>query len=277
MGRIVSAPHRRDAGGVAPRVIVVRAAGQQLPRLPTGVVVVEDARANRGPSRGCSPACAPWSVPTTPPSCVRDRHAAAPPALRGVSPRCFGPDDDAASRRSAGCAILAGVYRARLTPGVAARLAAGRLSLMGLLDDCGARSLDEAALLDPDLAAADPRLESLFNVNTPGDLAVAAGRRIGPGGRRRPGSPRRRRRPRAARPAPSRPRARSPRESPGRPAASARRDPRRSARARRGRGGWRSRRRAAPTSTNRRPPPGGVGPTGGRPRPPRPGCRAGPG
>ena len=49
--------------------------------------------------------------------------------------------------------------------------------MMGLLDDCGARTPDEAALLaDPGLAAADPGLESLVNLNTLGDLAALSGR-----------------------------------------------------------------------------------------------------
>ncbi len=47
-------------------------------------------------------------------------------------------------------------------------------SLTGLIDACAARRLDAALLLaDPALAAADPRLDSLLNVNTPEDLSAA--------------------------------------------------------------------------------------------------------
>ncbi|MCW2631505.1 MAG: molybdopterin-guanine dinucleotide biosynthesis protein A-like protein, partial [Pseudonocardia sp.] len=58
---------------------------------------------------------------------------------------------------------------------LAERVAAGQLRLAALLDGpVAVLRLDEAALLsDPALAAADPTLESVVNVNTPQDYAAA--------------------------------------------------------------------------------------------------------
>lgn len=161
---------------VAPRVVVARAAGQELPPLPPGVLVVDDVHPDRGPLEGLLAGLRALERPDDVAFvCATDMPLLDPRFVRRVT-ALLRPDDDAAVPEVAGCRHpLAGVYRARLAPRIAALLDAGRLSLMGLLDDCGARSLDAATLLaDPDLAAADPHLESLVNLNTPGDLAAVA-------------------------------------------------------------------------------------------------------
>ena len=157
---------------VAPRVVVVRAAGQALPHLPPGVEIVNDARPGRGPLEGLLAGLRVLEEPDEAAFvCATDMPLLQPRFVARVA-ALLRPDDDAAVPEVAGRRHpLAGVYRARLAPRIAARLDAGLLSLMGLLDACGARSLDAARLLaDAALAAEDPRLESLVNLNTPGQL-----------------------------------------------------------------------------------------------------------
>ena len=69
---------------------------------------------------------------------------------------------------------LAASYSVALAP-VAAKLVAGeRLRPAFLFEECEVERLDETALLaDPVLAALDPGLESVVNVNEPGDYQAA--------------------------------------------------------------------------------------------------------
>jgi len=159
-------------GRVAPRIVVVRAAGQELPPLPPAVLVVDDAHPDRGPLEGLLAGLRVLEGPDdTAFVCATDMPLLHPRFVARVA-ALLRPDDDAAVPEVAGGRHpLAGVYRARLAPRIAARLDVGLLSLMGLLDACGARSLDAATLLaDAALARDDPRLESLVNLNTPDQL-----------------------------------------------------------------------------------------------------------
>ena len=162
-------------GGVARRVIVVRAAGQELPPLPPAVAVVEDARPGRGPLEGLLAGLRALDHPDEAAFvCATDMPRLHPRlAVRVV--RLLEPGGDAAVPSFEGrLHPLAGAYRARLADLAAARLDAGRGSLVGLLEACGARVLEPSLLLaDPELAAADPALESLTNLNTPEELARA--------------------------------------------------------------------------------------------------------
>jgi molybdopterin-guanine dinucleotide biosynthesis protein A len=162
-------------GGVARRVVVVRAAGQGLPALPPGVTVVEDARPDRGPLEGLRAGLRALAHPDEAAFvCATDMPLLHPLlAVRVVD--LLPPERDAAVPWVGGrWHPLAGAYRARLAGTAAARLEAGRGSLTGLLEACGALPLDAPALLaDPALAAADPGLESLVNLNTPAELAAA--------------------------------------------------------------------------------------------------------
>ncbi|HXV93603.1 MAG TPA: hypothetical protein VD813_09925, partial [Pseudonocardia sp.] len=72
---------------------------------------------------------------------------------------------------------LAAAYRMTLLPAAERLLAADRLRPAHLLAECRVLQLDESALLaDPDLAVADPELDSVLNVNDPDGYAAARAR-----------------------------------------------------------------------------------------------------
>ncbi len=136
------------------------------------VEIVDDARPGRGPLEGLLAGLRVLERRDDAAFvCATDMPLLHPRLVARVA-ALLRPHDDAAVPEVAGRRHpLAGVYRARLAPRIAARLDAGLLSLMGLLDACGARSLDAATLLaDAVLARDDPRLESLVNLNTPDQL-----------------------------------------------------------------------------------------------------------
>jgi molybdopterin-guanine dinucleotide biosynthesis protein A len=69
---------------------------------------------------------------------------------------------------------LAAAYRVILAPLVTELVAAGELRPAFLFRRCATLRLDDAALLtDPALAAADPALDSVVNVNSPDDYRTA--------------------------------------------------------------------------------------------------------
>jgi molybdopterin-guanine dinucleotide biosynthesis protein A len=166
------------ARGVDGPVVVVRAPGQALPALPANVEVVEDAREGRGPLQGLAAGLA----------AVEDRVAVAyvsstdAPLLHPAFVRCVVaalPDEaDVALPRARGFSQpLAAAYRTGLRATVEAMLAEGEDRLGDLFDRCRVVRLDEAALLiDPVLAAADPQLDSLVNLNEPADYEAARAR-----------------------------------------------------------------------------------------------------
>lgn len=170
-------------------VVVVRAAGQSLPPLPDGTRVVADPRPGKGPLQGIAAGLAALTghadaayvsatdMPFLHPAFVRrvlavlaaDRADAALPVARGY------PQP------------LAAAYRVALAPLADRLVAAGRLRLADLFAECTVTQLDEARLLaDAALAAADPGLDSLINVNDPAGYAAARARDTGaPGPDRR--------------------------------------------------------------------------------------------
>lgn len=175
---------RRTAGILARvtggPVVVVRASGQELPPLPDRVIVVDDPREGKGPVQGI---------------------AAGLTALRGLADVAFVSSTDmpflhpAFVRRTLGVLEddektdvalpfargyrqpLAAAYRVALA-GTAERLVAeGRLRPAFLFDQCVVETLDDDALrADPVLAALDPGLDSVVNVNTPEDYQAARAR-----------------------------------------------------------------------------------------------------
>jgi molybdenum cofactor guanylyltransferase len=166
------------ARGVDGPVVVVRAPGQDLPDLPDGVEVVEDAREGRGPLQGLAAGLA----------AVRD---AAPVAYASstdvplLHPRfvrrvvaAVGDDVDVALPHVGGYPQpLAAAYRTALVETVERLIAEDRMRPAFLFEACRVRRLDQAALLeDPALAALDPALESVLNLNEPGDYEAARGR-----------------------------------------------------------------------------------------------------
>jgi molybdopterin-guanine dinucleotide biosynthesis protein A len=162
-------------------IVVVRAADQVLPALRTGVEVVEDARPGRGPLEGVAAGL----------RAVAGRAEAAfvsgvdVPLLQAAFVRCvlaaLGPGFGAAvPRRGDQVYPLSAAYRVAMAVSAAeGLLARDERRARGLLDELHVRWLDEGDLLsDPELAAADPALFSLENVNTPEEYEAAL-RRLG--------------------------------------------------------------------------------------------------
>ena len=161
-------------------VVVVRAAGQELPSLPGHVTVVDDPREGKGPVQGIAAGLA---------------------ALRGVADIAFVSSTDMpflhpAFVRRALRALeqdqktdvalpfargykqpLAAAYRVALADAAERLVKEDRLRPAFLFSECAVAQLDDAALLaDPVLAALDPDLDSVLNVNTQDDYAAARAR-----------------------------------------------------------------------------------------------------
>src|SRR4051794_27403014 len=159
-------------------VLVVRAPGQALPALPPGVEVVEDAREGRGPLQGLAAGLA----------AVRDRAPVAyvsstdvpllhPRFVRRVVGALSDGADVALPEVGGFRQPLAAAYRTELADVVERLIAEDRMRPAFLFEACDVRTLDEAALLgDPALAALDPALDSLLNLNEPGDYEAARAR-----------------------------------------------------------------------------------------------------
>ena len=147
-------------------LVVVRAPGQELPDLPPSVVVVADAREGRGPLQGLAAGLsavagtdvafvASTDVPLLHPAFVRRVVGAVGPGIDIAVPVIGGRPHP-----------LSAAYRPSVLTAVETLLAEDRLRLKTLLDLCPSTTLDEAALReDPALAASDPGLHSVQNVN----------------------------------------------------------------------------------------------------------------
>jgi molybdenum cofactor guanylyltransferase len=156
-------------------VVVVRAAGQPLPELPDGVEVVEDAREGRGPLQGLAAGL----------HAVRDRAPVAYVSSTDVPllhPRfvrrvlgALDDDTDVVLPHVGGFPHpLAAAYRTELADAVERLIAEDRMRPAFLFEACRVRRLDAAALLeDPALAALDPHLDSVLNLNEPADYDAA--------------------------------------------------------------------------------------------------------
>ena len=160
-------------------VVVVRAAGQELPGLPPGTMVVEDPRPGKGPVQGIAAGLAALTgqaetafvsstdMPFLHPAFIRrvlralqEEHAdVALPVARGY------PQP------------LAAAYRVSLAETAERLVKEDRLRPAFLFDECRVERLDDAALRrDPVLAALDPDLDSVLNVNAPADYRAARAR-----------------------------------------------------------------------------------------------------
>jgi molybdenum cofactor guanylyltransferase len=161
-------------------VVVVRAPGQALPSLAVDVEVVEDAREGRGPLQGLAAGLAALEgnaraayvsstdVPLVHPAFVRTVTAAVDESVDVALPMVHGYPQP-----------LAAAYRVTLLPLVEELLVADRLRPAFLFERCRVRRLDEQALLaDRRLAAADPELLSVLNVNEPADIEAARARPV---------------------------------------------------------------------------------------------------
>ena len=159
-------------------VVVVRAPGQELPPLPDYVDVVEDAREGRGPLQGLAAGLAALG-PEADVAFVSSTDAPLlhPAFVRRVV-RALDEHHDVALPMAGGFPHpLTAAYRSSLRPAVEELLAADRLRPAFLFETCRVRRLDEAALLaDAAVAAFDPQLESVHNLNEPADYEAARAR-----------------------------------------------------------------------------------------------------
>ncbi|HYZ79986.1 MAG TPA: NTP transferase domain-containing protein [Solirubrobacteraceae bacterium] len=156
-------------------VVVVRAAGQELPSLHPSIEVVSDAREGRGPLQGLAAGLAALAeraevayvsstdVPLLHPAFIRRVIQAFTTEIDVVLPEIHGFRQP-----------LSAAYRTALLPQVEALIAADKLKPAFLFDGCRVLRLDDDAMLrDRALSAADPELASVRNLNEPGDYAQA--------------------------------------------------------------------------------------------------------
>jgi molybdenum cofactor guanylyltransferase len=175
---------RRTTGIVARAtggpVVVVRAPGQDLPALPKGILVADDPREGKGPIQGIAAGLAALRgsadiafVSST------DMPFLHPAFIRRVL-RVLGESDstDVALPVARGFKQpLAAAYRVSLADTAERLVKEDRLRPAFLFDECTVEQLDDEALRkDPVLAALDPDLDSVVNVNTPAEFEAALAR-----------------------------------------------------------------------------------------------------
>ena len=148
------------ARGVSGPVVVVRAPGQELPELPDGVRVVEDAREGRGPLQGLLAGLRAVDADVAFVASV-DLPLLHP---RFVAAVCAGVDGaDAAVPHVGGFRQpLAAAYRPALAPLVAELVDAGQMKPAFLFERCETRWLDRL-----------PHPESVRNLNERADYEAA--------------------------------------------------------------------------------------------------------
>ena len=173
---------RRTAGILARAsggpVLVVRSRGQALPELPPQVDVVDDPREGLGPVQGLAAGLAALAGRAEIAFvCSTDLPFLHPAFVRRVL-RAAAEGADAALPLACGYPQpLAAAYRVTLAPAAQRLVQQRRLRPAFLLQECNVARLDEAALLsDPVLAALDPGLSSVVNVNEPADYRAARAR-----------------------------------------------------------------------------------------------------
>jgi molybdenum cofactor guanylyltransferase len=156
-------------------VVVVRAPGQELPALPPETEVVEDPQEGLGPVQGLAAGLAAVAgraevafvsstdMPFLHPAFVRRVLRAVQDGVDVGLPVARGYPQP-----------LAAAYSVALAPLAAKLVAEERLRPAFLFEQCAVDRLDEDALrADPVLAALDPGLDSVINVNEPADYQRA--------------------------------------------------------------------------------------------------------
>jgi len=156
-------------------VVVVRAPGQELPELPSDIKVIDDPQEGKGPVQGIAAGLAALAdhadvafvsstdMPFLHPAFVRR-------VLRAVQE---GADVGLPVARGYP-QPLAAAYRTKLAATAERLVQQERLRPAFLFEQCTVTRLDEAALKDDlVLAALDPGLDSVLNVNEPDDYAKA--------------------------------------------------------------------------------------------------------
>jgi molybdenum cofactor guanylyltransferase len=158
-------------------VVVVRASDQELPDLPKGTRVIDDPRPGKGPVQGIAAGLAALEghaeaafisstdMPFLHPAFIRR-------VLRVVA-QDAGTDVALPVARGYRQPLAAG-YRVSLAETAERLVRADRLRPAFLFDECVVTTIDEARLRrDPLLAAFDPELDSVRNVNSPDDYRAA--------------------------------------------------------------------------------------------------------
>ena len=161
-------------------VVVVRAVGQELPGLPKGTLVVDDPREGKGPVQGIAAGLAALSGRAETAFISSTDMPFLHPAFIRRMLRVLENDlaTDVALPFARGYKQpLAAAYRVALAD-IAERLVKeDRLRPAFLYDECQVASLDDETLKqDPVLAALDPDLDSVLNVNTQDDYRAARNR-----------------------------------------------------------------------------------------------------
>ncbi|MGH3799810.1 MAG: molybdenum cofactor guanylyltransferase [Pseudonocardiaceae bacterium] len=170
---------RRTLGVLARAVdgplLVVRAPGQLLPEIPSQADVVEDPEEGLGPLQGIAAGLAALSGRAQIAFvCSTDLPFLHPVFVRRVLSALIDGTDVVLPIARGFPQPLAAAYRVTLAPLVAELVATGDLRPAFLFRRCATLRLDDAALLtDPALAAADPALDSVINVNSPDDYRIA--------------------------------------------------------------------------------------------------------
>jgi molybdenum cofactor guanylyltransferase len=161
-------------------VVVVRAPGQELPGLPKGTLITDDPREGKGPVQGIAAGLAALGgradiafISST------DMPFLHPAFIRRVL-RVLGDNEgtDVALPFARGYKQpLAAAYRVSLADTAERLVKEDRLRPAFLFGECAVEQLDDDALRqDPVLAALDPDLDSVLNVNTPADYQAARAR-----------------------------------------------------------------------------------------------------
>ena len=160
-------------------VVVVKARGQDLPDLPPGTEVVEDPREDMGPVQGIAAGLAALAgkadaafVSST------DMPFLHPAFVRRVLRALCEEEADVALPVARGHQQpLAAAYRTSLAETAERLVKENGLRPAFLFAECVVTRLDEALLRqDPVLAALDPELDSVLNVNEPADYRAARAR-----------------------------------------------------------------------------------------------------
>jgi molybdopterin-guanine dinucleotide biosynthesis protein A len=169
--RTTAVVHRAVEGPV----LVVRAAGQVLPELGSYVDVHDDTRDGRGPLEGIAVALAAAADRAEVAFiCSTDMPFLHVAFIRAVLGALTDDVDIALPVARGHRQPLAAAYRTSLAPLADKLVAADRLRPAFLFDECRLRTVDDAALLaDPQVAALDPELDSVVNINEPADYERA--------------------------------------------------------------------------------------------------------
>jgi molybdenum cofactor guanylyltransferase len=160
-------------------VVVVKARGQDLPELPPGIEVTEDPREGKGPVQGIAAGLTALAgkadaafVSST------DMPFLHPAFIRRVLRVLQEQNADVALPVARGYPQpLAAAYRTSLAETAERLVKEDRLRPAFLFAEAAVTRLDDATLKrDPALAALDPELDSLVNVNEPADYQAARAR-----------------------------------------------------------------------------------------------------